>query len=759
MRILYVEDDPLDADLTRRELAKSAPGFTLEIARTKKEAYDCLHGKVNYDLVLTDLRLPDGGGIDLLAHVRDLRLPLAVVVITGQGDEETAVAVLKAGADDYIVKKQGYLSSLAPILEGAYQRFQAEVARQDHPLRILYAEQDPLAVDLALEHFSHHAPHIHMEVIHSVPDIFKRLPKESGHTDYDVLMLNYHLYSLNALEVLKEIRQVRGLDIPIVLVTGHGDEEIAAQALRLGASDYVVKSPGYIFQLPGVVENAYHRVQLQREQAALKSSEKRFRALIENSAEGICVLDEKGGILYISPSVLSILGYTLENYIGENIFDLMHPGETERNASILQHLGRLPGGMISTQLRIRHKDGHWVWLEITAVNSLTEPTVQGIVVNFRDVTERKQSEESIRRQLERLDALRTVDMAITTSMDLKVTLAILLENVINQLEVHAADILLFDPNSQILTFGAGRGFKSRTIEHIRFQPGELYAGRAILDRTTISFPNLADIEHPPKFFSFIVEENFMAYYGAPLIAKGQVKGVLEIFHREPLEASPDWLDFFATLAGQAAIAIDSAELFEGLQRANMELTLAYDTTLEGWARALDLRDKETEDHTRRVVDLTIALARAIGIPERDLIHIRRGALLHDIGKIAISDSILLKAGPLTEEEWGLIRQHPTYAFQLLSPISFLRQALDIPFCHHERWDGTGYPRGLKDEQIPLAARIFAIVDVWDALSFDRPYRQKWERERVVEHIRLQAGSQLDPHIVEVFLGMIASQNI
>ena len=759
MKILYVEDDPQDADLTRRELSRTAPHITLDIAVTRKEALAHLQGESNYDLVLTDLRLPDGGGFDLLAYVRDHSLPSAVVVITGQGDEETAVAALKAGADDYIVKKQDYLSRLALILESAYQRFREEAARKEHPLRVLYAEQDLETVDQVLHHFSSHAPHIHLELIHSVPEIFQRLPAEPERVEYDALMLNYHLYSLNALEVLKEIRQGRNLDLPIVLVTGHGDEEIAAQALRLGASDYVVKSPGYVFQLPGVIENAYHRVQLQHEQAALMASAKRFRALIENSADGVCLLAADGNVQYVSPSVVRILGYDDEELVGRNVFTFLHPKESERNESISQHVTRKPGNLISTQLRFRHKDDHWVWLEVTAINSLEEPAVQGVVVNFRDVTERKQAEEAIQRQLDRLNALRTVDMAITTSLELKVTLAVLLEHVITQLEVHAADILLFNQNSQVLTYSAGRGFKTHKVENVRLRPGEMHAGQAISERRTICIPNLPEIESPAKFSSFVKEEDFMAYYATPLIAKGQIKGVLEVYHRLPLVGGSDWLDFFETLASQAAIAIDSAELFEGLQRANMDLILAYDTTLEGWVRTLDLRDKETEDHTQRVVDLTLALAKAMGFPEQAMTHIRRGALLHDIGKIAISDSILFKPGPLTEEEWTVIRQHPTNAYQLLTPITFLRQALDIPYCHHEKWDGSGYPRGLKGEQIPLAARIFAIVDVWDALSFDRPYRKKWDHEQVIEHIHQLSGSHFDPQVVEIFMQMVASQNI
>jgi PAS domain S-box-containing protein len=188
-----------------------------------------------------------------------------------------------------------------------------------------------------------------------------------------------------------------------------------------------------------------------------------------------------------------------------------------------------------------------------------------------------------------------------------------------------------------------------------------------------------------------------------------------------------------------------------LQRAHLELAQAYETTLEGWSHALDLRDKETEGHTQRVTEMTLCLARAIGLSEAELVQVRRGALLHDIGKMGIPDSILLKPGPLSEEEWEVMRKHPSYAHDLLEPIGYLHEALAIPYCHHEKWDGTGYPRGLKGEQIPLAARLFAVVDVWDALRSDRPYRAGWPEEQVREHIRSLAGTHFDPEVVRVFL--------
>jgi HD-GYP domain-containing protein (c-di-GMP phosphodiesterase class II) len=255
----------------------------------------------------------------------------------------------------------------------------------------------------------------------------------------------------------------------------------------------------------------------------------------------------------------------------------------------------------------------------------------------------------------------------------------------------------------------------------------------------------------------MVQEGFIAYTAVPLIAKGQVQGLMEVIHRAVLEPGPEWWSFFEALAGQAAIAIDNATLFEDLQRAHQELAVAYDATIEGWSQVLDLRDRETEGHSRRVTELTLRMARSFGMNPDQLVHVRRGALLHDIGKLGIPDGILLKPGPLVDEEWQVMRRHPQYALEWLSPIHYLRPALEIPHCHHERWDGTGYPRGLKGEEIPLEARIFAAVDVFDALSHDRPYRQAWPAEKVQAHLRSLAGSHLDEQVVDVLLRTLAAE--
>lgn len=196
---------------------------------------------------------------------------------------------------------------------------------------------------------------------------------------------------------------------------------------------------------------------------------------------------------------------------------------------------------------------------------------------------------------------------------------------------------------------------------------------------------------------------------------------------------------------------ENIQLMQSLQRANIEISLAYEATVEGFARALELREGEPLGHTRQVTEITARLAKAVGVSDEDLSHLRRGALLHDIGKLGVPESILHKSEALTEKEWKVMRTHPQIAFDLLSPIIYLHSALDIPLCHHEKWDGSGYPQGLTGNQIPLAARIFAVVDVWDALISDRPFRKAWSEEQAASYVKEQSGTRFDPQIVSTFL--------
>jgi putative nucleotidyltransferase with HDIG domain len=383
--------------------------------------------------------------------------------------------------------------------------------------------------------------------------------------------------------------------------------------------------------------------------------------------------------------------------------------------------------------------------------------VSHVIHIVRDITSRKSSEALVREQLRKLNALYSIDRAVNENLDIRSTLNLLAEQVMTQLEMDAVSVLLLKKQTQTLEYVVSNGFRSRALVYTSLKIGESNAGRAALEHRIISIP---DLRNDPGGFirskEFQMEE-FISYFAVPLIAKGEVKGVMEIFHRSFIPADSDLLQFLETIADQAAIAVDNAILFNDLQRSRNELILAYDSTIVGWSLALDMRDKETEGHSQRVTIMTVQIAQEMGVDDESLVHIRRGALLHDIGKMGIPDSILLKPGRLTPEERSIMEKHPVYAYEMLYEIDYLKPAIDIPYCHHEKWDGTGYPRGLRGKEIPLAARIFAVVDVWDALSSDRPYRPAWPKEKAIGYIRENAGIQFDPDVVEIFLRIVETE--
>lgn len=359
--------------------------------------------------------------------------------------------------------------------------------------------------------------------------------------------------------------------------------------------------------------------------------------------------------------------------------------------------------------------------------------------------------EKTQRQYRQMTSIHQVGQAISSILNLKIILDILLRNAVSQLGVDAASILLYDPITATLSYSAGTGFKTDEIAKTRLKLGEGRAGKAAAERKVIS---KSDLTRSKDTFSRVVlfqSEELISHHVAPLIDKGEVHGVLEVFSHNRLHPSDEWLELFGILATQAAIAIDTLSLYDELQKRNSELSFAYDATIKGWSMAMDMRDHYSGDHTQRVVDASRRLAQALEITGSDLINIRRGALLHDVGKISMPDKILQKSGPLTPDERKELERHPLLAYEMLRPISYLKNALEIPYCHHEKWDGSGYPRGLKGEEIPLSARIFTVVNTWDALTNDRPYRKALSTETAIKEMQSESGKAFDPKILGVFL--------
>jgi len=468
-----------------------------------------------------------------------------------------------------------------------------------------------------------------------------------------------------------------------------------------------------------------------------------FRAL----PDLLFCMDADGRILSYKAGKASSLYLPPEQFLGQPMQSILPPEVGQKFQRALQETLQT-GKVVALDYQLKVPEGQRCFEA-----RLVPAEGSRVIAVVRDVSERVAAAEQARHNLQRLSALHSIDAAINSSFDLNVILSVILRQMTGQLGVDAADILLLNPHTRKLEYSAGHGFRSMTFRPAAIMIGQGYAGTAALERRTVSVPALDEEQAGYLFSPGLTREKFASYYAIPLIAKGQVAGVLEIYHRSILKPDNDWFEFLATLAGQTAVAIDSASLFQDLQRSNIELSLAYDAAIESWSRLLELSGRENQAHTQRVVDWTVQLAIALHVDEKDLNDIRRGAFLHDIGKLVIPDHILNKPGPLDEKEWEITKRHPRQGYELLAPIKNLSAALDIPRCHHERWDGSGYPEGLRGETIPLAARIFAVVDVHDALISERPYRPAWSEQAARAYLEEQAGILFDPAVVKGFLKM------
>ena len=362
-----------------------------------------------------------------------------------------------------------------------------------------------------------------------------------------------------------------------------------------------------------------------------------------------------------------------------------------------------------------------------------------------------------RRNLSRMTALRKIETTITSSMNLNLIFHELLGHAISQIKADAGAILLLDPITLTLHHGASRGFRSAEIHSTQTRLSDDHAGRAILERRRVHISNLPLLEATLSRTWLVAREGFVSGLAFPLIAKGRTIGTLELYARHTLDVDAETIDFLETLTRQAAVAVDHIRLFEQLEQSNLELTASYGAVIRSWVSTLEARGFEPPGHIDRVVSLSTQLAEALGVDEEQMLHLQRGAQLHDIGKLRLPDAVILKAGRLNAAEWEAVRRHPTHAAEMIETIHYLRPAAAIPLYHHERWDGSGYPRGLKGEQIPLEARIFAVVDVWDSMCAEQPYRPAHPSDEVLQFIAEQSGQLFDPRVVETFLPLVTGE--
>ncbi len=764
--ILHLEDDPVDAELIQVTLTSAGLVFKIDWVQTGDEFSQALR-RGGYNLILADYRLPSYDGMSALLLEQEWRPDVPFIFVSGTLGEDAAIEGLTKGAIDYVPKTK--LSRLVPAVKRALsetenqkKRKQAEDALKDSEERyrtLIEQASDGIFLADPQRNFVDVNPSGCNMLGYTREEMLKLNMKDlTDARDKSISPLRFdELYSGQVILLEKKLITKSGALLPV---------EISGKVLDNG-------------NMQGIVRDITERKQHEREREAIITVSAALRQATTRTEILNIILDQlvdmfdSDGAMLVLPNLQTGgfidemgRGAVAERMIGLNI----PPGKgvcswvvTNKKPYLNNHAENDPffyrpdllGAshcLASVPLITQDQTIGALWIarkadileqDLRLLNAIADIAANAI--------RRVKLYEQTELQLRHLLALHQIDIAISSNFDANVTLNVILNNVKNELEVDAASILLLDPITHTLDYAAGIGFRTRRIEQSNVKLGDGCAGRAAQEYRTVSFQDIGQMDGAFIRSSLLACEEFVLQYATPLMVKGHVKGVLELFHRKVFEPEMEWLDYYETLATQAAIAIENASLLENLQRSNAELMLAYDATIEGWSRALDLRDKETEGHTQRVAQMALALAEKIGMSEVEKQHLWRGALLHDIGKMGVPDSILHKPGPLSEAEKEIMRQHPIFAYQMLSPIIYLKPALDIPYCHHEKWDGNGYPRGLKGEDIPLPARLFAVVDVFDALTSDRPYRKAWTREKVYRHIEEQTGKHFDPQIVKIFL--------
>ena len=785
LHLLIIEDSVDDAQLMARTIQRG--GFEVQYERVDTESALGAALQHDWDLALCDYTLPGFNAVKALELVKESGKDLPFIIVSGSIGEEMAIAALRGGANDFMLK--GNLARLVPAIQRELQdagtrreRRAAEAALREAEARYrTLIEQLPMIVYVS-------APNDVSQATYVSPQVESILGYTTQEWLKEPTSWQNAIHPDDRPRVLEAIqrtnRTVQPFDMEYRMLTRDG------RVLWFrDRAEPVTDAAGQALHWQGLMIDTTQKRQQEHEREAIARLSQALRqtqtvreilatlldetlALMDSEQGSIWLRDTASGKITLSeqrrwdsdalrafPAASAVLAKVIEK--GETIVrrelhgDMDIPEDLRRRippgtgaacvplAAAGESLGamfvnvRLPREITSEELRV-----------LSALADLGASAIH-----------RAQLFDATVKHLDRLAALRSIDIAISSSFDLPMILNVVLDNVIRQLHVDAAAIQLLQADSLLLEFGAGQGFWTRAIEVSSLPVGEGLLGRAVLNRDITHIPDLRASSEGIKRPYLLADEKFVSYYAVPLVAKGKVKGILEIFHRSRLEPDAEWMQFLEALGGQAAIAIDSSATFQDLQRSSRELALAYDATMEGWSRALDLRDRETEGHTQRVTEMALRLGRAMGMDEDALVQLRRGGLLHDIGKMAVPDSVLLKPGRLTSQEWAIMRKHPQFAYDMLSPIPYLRPALDVPYCHHERWDGNGYPRGLKGVAIPFAARIFAVVDVWDALLNDRPYRPARDPDEVLRYIQNGSGKHFDPAVVDGFVNLVTKESI
>ena len=765
IRVLFLEDSPFDLEL---EFAKlNSYGFDVKYTavETKKDFLAALKNK-DIDVILADNDLPTFDGRTALRLFVKQGLDIPFIFVSGTMGEERAIECLKAGATDYVLKTN--LSRLGPVVERALkeaketrQRKQAEASLRanQHQMELLINNTIDVIWQMDPKlNFTYVSPSIYSLTGFTVEEwIGTNLSKHA--TPKEFLKM-----SREALGAIKNYRTFQQVTFEGVMLRKDGSSVPVEINGRL-----LLNEKGFPYGLQGSTRDISQRIKNQQQ---LKESEERFRVLYNESPDLYVTVDAKtGNILMCNETILKETGFQKDQIVGQKIESLYDEDYREIAIQGFKNF-RQTGQIRDEECFLRCADGSRIPTSLNADGVYDEDhkLLYGVYA-WRDISERQALQKKADRYLKQQVAANQLALSLGETNDLDKIYEIIFSHIKTLMDVDNFGVSFFDEEKKQIRAGyiiadgtvvdvdalpvhslkpEGKGIQSKVIHTGEYLYIDDY--QEALRKADIEY--ILEKDGNVKLSKNYGEPVVQSCLLAPMKRRGKPVGIMQAQSYQLDAYSQDDINLFCSLANVASISIQNAELLDTLETAHAEVAAAYDSTLEGWAQALELRDMETEGHSRRVVDLTVQLATHMGIAGEALVNIQRGALLHDIGKMSVPDIILQKPGKLTEEEWAVMRLHPVYAYQWLSPIEYLRPSLDIPHYHHEKWDGTGYPAGLKGEEIPLSARIFAIIDVWDALLSDRPYRNAWSRDRALEYIKFHAGDHFDPAVAKAFIEMI-----
>lgn len=625
------------------------------------------------------------------------------------------------------------------------------------PLKVLLVEDDEDDSTLLLRELSRTGYDVQSIRVDTKADMLKALEN----TEWDVILSDYSMPQFSGLLAL-EVYQNQGLDIPFIIVSGAVGEASAVEVMKAGAHDYLMKDN--LTRLGAVIEREMRETKIRHQRKIAERALRLTQYAVDNASQSVIWVDIHNSVAYLNEEAAIVLDYKHEELLGLTLFGPIIPLPGMDWADYWNDVKKK--NTLNYQVTIKRKNGQPCDLDVDS-NFVCFEGDELLIIFIRDITERNRTEIQLRILNRALRVTSECNQALIRANEENDLFEDICRIIVDLGGYRLAWIgyILKDNEKSILPvgkYGEDNHFLELGDIHCKDTPDRHEPAATSI--TTSSPSIIHDIRkdcQPGMWRDEALNRGFASTIALPLVFQGASFGVLEIFSEDTNAFSVDEVALLMDMANDLSYGIHTLRVRTErrlteylLEQSHAELNLAYDATLEGWSHALELREKETAGHSQRVVSLTLSLAKVLNVPEDELNNIRRGALLHDIGKMGIPDSILLKPGPLTDDEWVIMRQHPLYAYELLGEIPYLQHALDIPYCHHEKWDGSGYPRGLKGENIPLSARIFMVVDVWDALTSDRPYRLAWPASEARSYLLAQSNKHFDPTVVDEFIKLI-----